>query len=127
MSFSQSARQVRDPEVGVWLRLSSLRGCVASLCWLTGLKYRATLVEMGIDPESIRGTVPADAFLLETLDALETERARYLERRRAFEQTRIAAKGKGDRQLSNAERATLAQMRDEIRLPRIAQPTVAAD
>ena len=32
---------------------------------------------------------------------------------------RLAAKAKGDRQLSNAERATLAQMRDEIRLPRL--------
>lgn len=127
MSFPQSARQVRDPEVGVWLRLSSLRGCVASLCWLTGLKYRATLAEMGIDPESIRGTVPTDASLVETLEALEAERARYLERLRAFEQTRIAAKAKGDRQLSNAERATLAQMRDEFRLPRITDPTVAAD
>jgi hypothetical protein len=127
MSFSQSARQVRDPEVGVWLRLSSLRGCVASLCWLTGLKYRATLAEMGIDPESIRGTVPTDAFLLETLDALEVERVRYLERLRAFEHTRLAVKAKGDRQLSNAERAVLVQMREKIRLPRIAEPTVAAD
>lgn len=127
MSFSQSARQVRDPELSVWLRLSSLRGCVASMCWLTGLKYRATLVEIGIDPESVRGTVPTDAFLLDILDALETERARYLERMWTFERTRVEAKGKGNRQLSNAERATLLQMREEIRLPRSARTAAAAD
>lgn len=127
MSFLQSARQVRDPEVSVWLRLSSLRGCVASLCWLTGLRYRATLVEIGIDPESIRGTVPTDAFLLATLDALEAERARYMERLSAFESHRIEAKEKGNRQLSNVERAVLLQMREEIRLPRSAHPGAAAD
>ena len=127
MSFSQSARQVRDPELSVWLRLSSLRGCVASLCWLTGLKYRATLVEIGIDPESIRGTVPTDAFLLATFDALEAERARYLERLSVFERTRGEAKAKGNRQLSNVERAALLQMREEIRLPRSARTAVAAD
>jgi|SRR6185436_11048252 len=117
MSFSYAARQVRDPERSTWLRLSALRGCVASFCWLTGLKYRATLVEMGLDPETVRGSVPSDAFLLETLDALEAERARYTERLREFERTRIVAKAKGDRQLSSAERAVLMAMRDEIRLP----------
>lgn len=127
MSFSQSARQVRDPELSVWLRLSSLRGCVASMCWLTGLKYRATLVEIGIDPESIRGTVPTDAFLLATLDALEIERARYLERLSAFERHRTEAKEKGNRQLSNVERAALLQMREEIRLPRSTRTAAAAD
>lgn len=127
MSFSQSARQVRDPELSVWLRLSSLRGCVASMCWLTGLRYRATLVESGIDPESIRGTVPTDTFLLATLDALEAERARYLERLSAFESHRIEAKAKGNRQLSNVERAALLQMREEIRLPRSARTAAAAD
>jgi len=125
MSFASSARQVRDPELGTWLRLSSLRGCVASFCWLTGLKYRATLVEMGIDPESVRGTVPTDPFLLETLQALETERARYLERLREFESTRITAKEKGNRQLSNAERAALLRMREEIRLPHPTRPAAA--
>lgn len=127
MSFSQSARQVRDSEFSVWLRLSSLRGCVASMCWLTGLRYRATLVEIGIDPESIRGTVPTDAFLLATLDALEGERTRYLERLSAFESHRIGAKAKGNRQLSNVERAALLQMREEIRLPRSARTAAAAD
>lgn len=114
MSFPSSARQVRDPECSIWLRLSSLRGCVASFCWLTGLKYRATLVEMGLDPESVRGGVPTAAFLLGTLDALEAERARYLERLREFEGARILAKAKGDRQLSNAERAALLRIREEI-------------
>ncbi len=125
MSFPSAARQVRDPECSIWLRLSSLRGCVASFCWMTGLKYRATLVEMGIDPESVRGTVPTEAFLLETLDALEAERARYMERLREFERTRIVAKAKGDRQLSNSERAALLRMREEIRLPHPAAPGVA--
>ena len=125
MSFASSARQVRDPECGIWLRLSSLRGCVASFCWLTGLRYRATLVEMGLDPESVRGTVPTEAFLLETLAALEAERARYLERLRLFESTRIEAKAKGNRQLSNAERAALLRMREEIRLPHAAHPAAA--
>ena len=125
MSFASSARQVRDPELGTWPRLSSLRGCVASFCWLTGLKYRATLEEMGLDPHSLRGVVPTDAFLLGTLDALEAERARYLERLRAFESTRITAKAKGNRQLSNAERAALLRMREEIRLPHPARPAVA--
>jgi hypothetical protein len=92
---------------------------------MTGLKYRATLVEMGIDPESVRGTVPTEAFLLETLDALEAERARYMERLREFERTRIVAKAKGDRQLSNAERAALLRMREEIRLPHSTSPDVA--
>ena len=117
MSFPYAARQVRDPERSIWLRLSALRGCVASFCWLTGLKYRATLVEMGLDPESVRGSIPTETFLLETLDALEAERTRYMERLREFERTRIAAKAKGDRQLSSAERAALMAMRDEIRLP----------
>ena len=125
MSFALGARQVRDPERSIWLRLSALRGCVASFCWLTGLRYRATLVEMGIDPESVRGTVPTDLFLLERLETLETERARYLERLREFESTRITAKAKGNRQLSNAERAVLLRMREEIRLPRVTQPAAA--
>ena len=117
MSFLSAARQVRDPERGTWLRLSALRGCVASFCWMTGLRYRATLAAMGLDPESVRNAVPTEIFLLETLDALEAERARYMECLREFERTRIAAKAKGDRQLSSAERAALVAMRDEIRLP----------
>jgi hypothetical protein len=125
MSFPSAARQVRNPECSIWLRLSSLRGCVASFCWMTGLKYRATLAEMGIDPDSVRGVVPTEAFLLETLDALETERARYMERLREFERMRIAAKAKGDRQLSSAERAALLRMREEIRLPHSTSPDVA--
>ena len=117
MSFSHAARQVRDPQRGIWLRLSALRGCVASFCWMTGLRYRAALVETGLDPESVRRAVPTEAFLLGTLEALEIERARYMERLRDFERTRIAAKANGNRQLSSAERAALLRIREEIHLP----------
>lgn len=122
MSFPYYARRVRDPERGAWRRFSSLRACVSSFCWLTGLRYRATLEALRLDPESVRGTRPTDAFLLGTLKALETERARYMERLAEFERTRITAKVKGNRQLSSAERAALRAMRDEIRLPNAAVP-----
>jgi hypothetical protein len=117
MSFGYYARRVRDPERGTWRRFSALRACVASFCWLTGVRYRTTLEALKLDPESVRGAIPTDAFLLETLAALEMERARYLERLHDFESTRIDRKAKGNRQLSSAERAALLRLREEIRLP----------
>lgn len=112
MSFASAARQVRDPGLSPWLRLNSLRGCVASFCWLTGLSYRATLDRLGLawtprppaDP-------PEEAFFRRTLDALERERNVYLAGLRGFELRRVRGKMRGNRQLSRAERDALSALR----------------
>lgn len=123
MSFPRAARQVRDPDHPVWLRLSSLRACVASFCWLTGLPYRATVERLGLDwTPLIPRDPPTDAFLRGTLDALERERNRYLAVLRGFELRRVRAKLRGGRQLSRAERAALDALRQraEAAVARIA-------
>lgn len=113
MSFASCARKVRDPDRSPWLRLSSLRGCVASFCWLTKLPYRATLERLGITwTTSLPSAPPTDAFLRRTLDALEIERNRYLAGLRGFETRRIRVKARGGRQLSRRERDALAALRD---------------
>lgn len=112
MSFPYVARRVRDPGRPVWLRLSSLRACVASFCGLTGLPYRATVERLGLDwTPAIPRDPPSDAFLRGTLDALERERNVYLSVLRGIEIHRIRAKLRGGRQLSRAERDALAELR----------------
>ena len=113
MSFASCARKVRDPDRSPRLRLSSLRGCVSSFCFLTKLPYRATLERLGIAwTILLPSDPPTDAFLRRTLDALEIERNRYLARLRGFETRRIRVKSRGGRQLSRRERDALAALRD---------------
>ena len=108
-SFHHAARKVRDPERTPWLRLSALRGCVSSFCWLTGQPYRATLVRFGISPEQVTSPPGAD-FLHATLARIEAERDRYHAARAAFDAARRETKRAGGRQLSNAEREMLRRM-----------------
>jgi hypothetical protein len=112
MPFPRSARQARDPDVSVWLRMSGLKGCVASFCGLTGLSFRATLERLGLTwTPVIPRDPPTDAFLRRTLDALERERNVYLHALRTLEHRRIRAKLKGRRQLSRVEREARAELR----------------
>lgn len=112
MSFGYHARRVRDPDRPPWRRLSSLRACVSSYCRLTGAGYRRMLAYLDLEhSEQIPRDPPSDEFLRRTLDQVERERARYLERLRAFERRRIRAKLRGNRQLSTAERTLLREMR----------------
>lgn len=110
-SFQHSARKVRDPERSPWLRLSALRGCVSSFCWLTGQPYRDTLVRFGISPEQVTAP-PGDDFLLSTLAWIEGERDRYHASRAVFDAARRETKRAGGRQLSNTEREMLRRMSD---------------
>jgi hypothetical protein len=115
MSFNYHARRVRDGGRPPWRRLSDLRACVSSYCWLTGAGYRRMLEYLQLDhsPEVPRDP-PTDEFLRRTLDEVERERSRYLERLRGFERKRIRAKMRGNRQLSAAERAVLREMRGGV-------------
>ncbi len=108
-SFQHSARKVRDPERSPWLRLSALRGCVSSFCWLTGQPYRDTLVRFGISPQQVTAP-PGEDFLLSTLARIEAERDRYHASRTAFDAARRETKRAGGRQLSNTEREMLRRM-----------------
>ena len=108
-SFHHSARKGRDAERGPWLRLSALRGCVSSFCWLTRQPFRDTLERFGISPRQVTAP-PGDEFLLSTLARVEAERDRYHAARREFDAARREVKRKGGRQLSNAERETLRRM-----------------
>jgi hypothetical protein len=112
MPFPRSARQARDPDTSVWLRMSALKGCVASFCGLTGLSFRATLERLGLTwTPVIPRDPPADAWLRRTLDALERERNIYLDALRALEHKRVRAKLRGARQLSRVDRAVRAELR----------------
>jgi hypothetical protein len=108
-SFQHAARKVRDPERSAWLRLSALRGCVSSFCWLTGQPFRDTLERFGISPRQVTAP-PGDEFLLATLARVEAERDQYHAARGPFDAARREVKRKGGRQLSNAERETLRRM-----------------
>lgn len=123
MSFNYYARRVRDGGRSPWMRLSSIRACVSSYCWLTGAGYRRMLEHLQLDhSHAIPRDPPTDEFLRRTLDHVERERSAYLERLRAFERKRIRAKVRGNRQLSSAERARLREMRDGVGLSREAPP-----
>lgn len=112
MSFNYQARRVRDPGHPVWLRLSSLRACVRSYCRLTGESFDAMAASLGLRfSRDVPGDPPTDEFLRRTLDRVERERNRYLDRLRTFEKKRFRAKSRGSRQLSAGERAALGQMR----------------
>lgn len=111
MSFAYQARRVRDPGHPRWLRLSSLRACVRSYCALTGGSYAHVSAHLGIDFLFEPGREPPDdAFLRRTLDQVERERNRSLDRLRAFEKKRALAKARGNRQLSTTERAALREL-----------------
>lgn len=115
MSFASHARAARDPDRTPWRRLSSLRACVSSFCWLTGLSYRATLERLGLTWTRARPSdPPTDAFLRRTLDDLERARNVYLAGLRGFETRRVRAKLRGARQLSRGERDALAQLRARV-------------
>ncbi|HST61698.1 MAG TPA: hypothetical protein VLK84_23565 [Longimicrobium sp.] len=115
MSFLSSARKVRDPDLPLWKRYSALRGCVASFSFLTQRSYNGTLERLGLTWSIVRpADPPTDAFLRRTLDLLERERSRYLAGLRGFELRRVRAKMRGRRQLSRAERAALASLREGV-------------
>lgn len=115
MSFAYHARKARDPARTPWARLSSLRACVSTFCWLTGLPYRDTLVRLGLTwTKSLPSDPPTDAFLRATLDELERARNRYLAALRGWEMRRVRAKQRGGRQPARAEREALARLRAAI-------------
>ncbi len=115
MSFLSSARAVRDPALPIWQRYSALRGCVRSFAFLTKRSYNGTLERLGLTWSILRpADPPTDAFLRRTLDLLERERSVYLAGLRAFELRRVRAKMRGRRQLSRAEHAALAALRDGV-------------
>lgn len=123
MSFDYHARKVRDPARTPWARLSSLRACVSSFCWLTRLPYRDMLERLGLTWRSdVPRDPPADEFLRRTLDALERERNVYLAALRGWEMRRVRAKLRGNRQLSRAERDALAELRQRIAIGAISLP-----
>lgn len=113
MSFLSSARKVRDPDLPLWKRYSALRGCVVSFSFLTKQSYNGTLERLGLTWSVLRpADPPTDEFLRRTLDRLERERTLYLAGLRSFELRRVRAKMRGRRQLSRAERAALAELRE---------------
>lgn len=115
MSFNYHARRVRDAGRPPWRRLSSLRACVSSYCWLTGARYRQMLEYLELDHSlQVPREPPTDEFLRRKLDEVERERSWYLERLRGFERKRIRAKMRGNRQLSTAERTALREMRGGV-------------
>lgn len=115
MSFNYHARRVRDGGRSPWQRLSALRACVSSYCWLTGARYRHMLEYLRLDHSPmVPRDPPSDAFLRRTLDEVERERSLYLERLRVFERKRVRAKMRGGRQLSTAERTALREMRGGV-------------
>jgi hypothetical protein len=111
MSFNYQARRVRDASYPDWRRLSSLRACLRSYCALSGASYANLCAYLEIDYwQEPRRLPPTPAFLRRTLDEIERERNRYLERLRVFERRRAFAKARGNRQMSNAERTTLKEL-----------------
>ncbi|WP_420127908.1 hypothetical protein [Longimicrobium sp.] len=115
MSFYYQARRVRDPGHPPWLRLSALRACVRSFCVLTGGSYARVSAHLGIDFLYEPGRQPPDdAFLRRTLDQVERERNRSLDRLRAVEKKRALAKARGNRQLSTADRTALRELGGDI-------------
>ncbi len=112
MSFTYYARRARDPDRSPWQRLSSLRACVTSFCWLTRSPYRDTLERLGLTwTRAIPRDPPTDAFLRRTLDRLERERNLYLGSLRGWETRRVRAKMRGGRHLSRAD----AEVREGLR------------
>lgn|GEM_PF-2248634 len=112
MTFRAEADKVRDGGRSVWLRLSSLRACIRRLCRASGQSYEEAIRRYGIDAPSPWPATPADALLQGVLADVEARRAAYLERRREFDAARRRSKRTGNRQLSSAERARLARIRD---------------
>ena len=110
MSFNWSARRVRSLNLPVWNRLAALRSCIRLFAALTETRYTVMLenLDQQFAFNRYRGTElppPTDQQLLVVLATIERERNRHLEKRRAFERKRIRSKMRGDRQLSNIERA----------------------
>ena len=111
MGFNYHARKVRDSRLPPWHRFVALRECVASFSWCTGLRFNDLMQRYGL-PRSRNPPLPPpdDAFLIGAINALEKERNIFLERRRAFERSRVRAKMRGNRQLSKAEREIVRAM-----------------
>ena len=115
MSFNYHARRVRDGSRSPWRRLSALRACVSSYCWLTGAGYRRMLEYLQLDhSHDVPRDPPSDEFLRRRLDEVERARSLYLQQLRVFEHRRVRAKMRGSRQLSTAERTALREMRGGV-------------
>lgn len=122
MSFTAAARQVRDPSTPPWLRLSSIRACVRSYCYLTQTPYAATLQHFGL-AQTLHDRLPppTEEVCRQALNVLERARNIYLDRLRSVERSRIRAKMRGNRQLSNAERELLRALREAARIGPVAE------
>ena len=97
MGFHQEARRVRDLSRPMIHRRGACRWCVASYCALTRQSYSQTYARMaakfGFGAE---GELP-EQRLLAALNALETERRRFLARLERFARRRIRQKLSGRR------------------------------
>lgn len=115
MSFREHVTKARDPERGVWRRMSAVKACVASFCWLTRLPYRATLERLGLTwSVLVPSPPPTEAYLAGVLAAVERERGRYLAGLAAFEEMRRERKRGGNRQMSAKEARMLADLRAAV-------------
>lgn len=113
MSFNAYARQVRNPDLSPWARLSALRSCALRLAWLKHVRRSAVLgpldAQFHFERDFRAGDPPPEpAALLAALDALTMERNRRLDMLRAFALQRVRQKLRGCGPLSKTQQARLA-------------------
>ena len=94
MSFNNSARRVRNPELSLKERDSALRSCLALMVGIVGERHSGLRAAyMPWIPEA-----PTNQQLMNAMSSLEIARNRHLEKLRAFERKRIREKMRGRRQ-----------------------------
>ena len=96
-NLQSKARRVRNPNVPIGIRCSSLGSCVMCYCRLTRQSVARTISRLGvaIGFPDMRSATPDQ--LLRALDVLEIERNRFLERLRLFDRRRLRRKMHGGR------------------------------
>lgn len=105
--FNVAYRRVVNPDLPEAVRFLALLWCIESYVWLTGQKFEETYLRLGQELGFDWTKKPDGAQLLEAVNLLRAERIRFLEKLKAFVETREKEKNKGQRQPRKIQRQML--------------------
>jgi hypothetical protein len=101
--FNAEYRKVLNDELPLSLRHLKFRHCLEWYCFLTRQSFRDTYQRFGREFGFAEGKQPDSSQLSAAAELLMRERAKFLQKLRAFDQSRVESKAQGRWQPRKAE------------------------
>lgn len=105
--FNVAYRRVVDSDLPEAVRFISLLWCIEFYCWLTGQRFENTYLRLGREFGFDWAQKPDGPQLINAVNLLRAERNRFLEKLKAFSESRETEKAQGQRQPRKNQREIL--------------------